>query len=461
MSLFLFKKTALGIDIFDEAVEIVLLEKRGSKISLLKKARAIFPKELVVQGKIQDKKIFAEILRKLFVTNKINLADQKLAVFGLPDGQSYVYSFVTKVQAKGDYSGAVVSELIKIVPIESENLVYGYNVLSEDKENAKIISVAGDQKVVSDWQDLFHSLGLENIIIAPEKTATTIGKEVSLKVGLTIKAKSILKKVDQSDKEYDEALGLAISALDKDNHKIPFFINLKSKSEIPTEIITAPVINPVIKSANVEKNSEEIVLARKLKKQKILLGSILILGIILVGIASYYQSIQEQKRLAELESKRTNFTVVQTFDIDVPIALDINDKTIDQASGQAFVDDFKLQGAKSEAISVSRSRAAKEVGVNEKLWSEPVSVSSSIAPSLRNLPIQQDYSIIWIIYNDNEVNTLATSDISNTLNAKDIKFAISNIQKKAIRSTDNPEIYLLTVSVSIALEKNIDNVIIN
>ena len=63
--------------------------------------RAVLIPEVIIQGKIVDKKKLADTLNILFKKNKIKLSDHKQIVFGLPDSQSYVHTFSTKKIKKG------------------------------------------------------------------------------------------------------------------------------------------------------------------------------------------------------------------------------------------------------------------------------------------------------------------------------------------------------------------------
>jgi hypothetical protein len=462
MSFFSFKKTTVGIDIFDQAIEVVQLQKSGSKISVVNKGRTILAPGLIVQGKVTDKKLLADTLSSLLVKSKISLVGHKAVVFGLPDSQSYVYNFSTKVIKGNKYDDQVLAELTKIVPIPVEELTVGYTLGFVKKDNIDIISVGGDKHVVRDWQDFFFGLGAKKVLIAPEKTATEIGRAVSVEVGLegSKASKKSVKKVDSSEQEYIEATGLAISGIDSETFRVPFFDDLLLNHETIKKVITQE--NSKQES---EETAEEIVITdnvdedQKVRKQKITLAVISIVGLVVVGLLFMYQANQEQKKQAELAAKKTNFSVVQAFNVDIPVAVDNQELSTGRIGGRLFVDNITTQAEIEEATAFSKIKAGQNLAIGEKLWDTPV-LSLADKKNTKAPLSNKKYTVTWLIYNDNETNILATNKVSDTFNPLGIKFAISNIEKTAINQSDNPQVYLLTVILSIALEKELTGVII-
>lgn len=463
MSFLSFKKTAIGIDIFDQAIEIVLLEKDGSKIKLVNKGRAILTPGLIIQGRVSDKKLLADTLTALFKKNKINVADHKVVVFGLPDNQSYVHSFHAE-KVKGDkYDNLVVTELTQIVPIPINELTFGYTIISDKKDGVNIVSVGGDRSVVTDWQNFFSGLGIKKILIAPEKTTTEIGQTVSTKVGLetTKKSPRTVKKAKISETEYIEAIGLAISGLDNEIYKVPFFNDLLSSQEVKeTKVIEALSYKDEPEDGGVQivdgdASDEDNII----RKQKMFLAVIAIFGLVGIGLAYWYQTEQTKQQQAFLASKQTKFSIVQPFTLDVPIATASSEITSDRVNGRLFVDIFNTTAKMDEAVAFSKIRAGQNLLDGEKAWPEPVSIINVNDKTSKKIPSYK-YTVTWLTYNGGEVNALAVRKVSNALTSKGINYAVNNVERTTLKKTDNPQVLLMTVTVSISLAKKIDDVII-
>ncbi|MFH1089108.1 MAG: pilus assembly protein PilM [Candidatus Uhrbacteria bacterium] len=171
-----FKYSAIGIDVSDRSVEVVAIKHLGLKNVLAKKARAILPDGLVVRGRIQDQKNLLATISGFLSKNGLRLTDAKKVVFGLSESQSYVHVFKTKIQSDPDEYGTLVeNELARLVPISTEEMVATHTVSQQDKEFATLVAAGADRAVVVEWQDFFSSLGVKNILIAPEIVATVLG----------------------------------------------------------------------------------------------------------------------------------------------------------------------------------------------------------------------------------------------------------------------------------------------
>ena len=86
-------------------------------------------------------------------------------VFIIPEELSYAHSFELKDTIKG-IKGKVEEELNTILPLPVKDLVYSYQVAANGSRRAeeatayKIMAIASNRAVLSQWQELFHRLNI-------------------------------------------------------------------------------------------------------------------------------------------------------------------------------------------------------------------------------------------------------------------------------------------------------------
>ena len=544
--------TVLGIDVSDKTIELVILKKIGTKITEVKHCGVVLEKGLIDKGKIQDSKLLSIAFNKLFKENKINISAEESIIFGLPENQSFVHVFVADKleEDEEEYYKLAEDELMNVIPMPIDDIVVTYavtdkiNVDKSIKKMVNIVALGADRKVLDNWKEFFKSLGIKNILIAPESIAKIAGlpilnsdspvcvmdigelttsliicdeqnilsdysipiagefltntivekvklsyeeaenekqkkginnenkkiadalilgvKEIaketktflsyidkqkniqikkiylvggsSLLEGITdilseeVKVPVEIKKAmfisDADGVKYIEAVGLAASGLDKKVKQVPFFDD--SFGKIKDKKVFS-ISGSSDDEDELEITPEELEEEKKLKIQKIVLGIIAIFGVIIIILSFWYQSIQNKKKQEEIASKVVNFSVVQPFTIIVPVS--VNASAVEGGvSGKLFTDSFAMQGEESEAISFSRTNASREIGKEEKLWNEPVLVTNPVSGVPKSSPLEKNYHISWVIYNDKSVNELIQNKVNDTLLKSGIKFAINNIQ---------------------------------
>ncbi len=167
----LFKKISIGLDIADNTIELVGLEKKDKKITLAVLNRIQLGPGIVERGRIKNKEKLVLSVKQLFKKAKpgpVELGKKGLFggwssefIFALPDSQVYTQTLEIYQKGKGQTDELVLKEAKKIIPLEEDDLVYSYKIIKEDGERLTILLVCASRQVVLEWQRFFNQLGIE------------------------------------------------------------------------------------------------------------------------------------------------------------------------------------------------------------------------------------------------------------------------------------------------------------
>lgn len=174
------KRFTVGIDISDQTIEVVVLKKDGSTISLVKSARTMLAPGVVLRGLIQDKTALLAVLQELLLKSNVRLSEIKTVVFGLPESQSYVHSFMALTAQKGrTYDVLIRKELSNVIPVSLDEITTAKLIVPIDREKVRIIATGANFHAVTTWRNFFASLGVKHVRIAPETAAMVVGLAIT------------------------------------------------------------------------------------------------------------------------------------------------------------------------------------------------------------------------------------------------------------------------------------------
>jgi type IV pilus assembly protein PilM len=578
----LFKHTSIGLDIADNSIEVVKLNKSGQKIIVESTSRVNLDGGIVVNGKVVDEKKLSESLKLLFSSAKPSLIEPEDIVFGLPESQVYTHLFSLPEHKKEDREDLILKEAEAGIPIESNDLLYSYKIIEStkskkdkaDRQDVEVLLVATSTAVALKWQEFFKNIGIEVksfdietlasfrslfqrtpsgpvcvVDLGARKTNVSIFDENSLRSSystfiagdniteqiassLSISTEEAEKKklsADLSQAENDvsgvikntlaplvkeikntllgfqsinkvgvkeiiligglsqmkglptylsnqlaipakigvaawldqkvplvyiEAIGLALRGLQKkwDNRDpeipIPDIEEIKKKKA--KDLKKKEKIETLQTDESQELHlTDDRVKTGKLKKQKITLLVILVLGVLLVGSLFWYRSNSREQRSLESESKLVSYLETQTFNLEIPVAVVADQYTADRVKGRIVVDEVTLSGSYNEALQNSFRKIKDKVAEEEKVWEEPLDKIADTESV--EFPIE----FKWFIYNEPETNALFLKEIDK-INTDNIDFELNNIIKTGVKETDNPDIFLLKGDITLSLNQFFD-----
>jgi Tfp pilus assembly PilM family ATPase len=158
-----FRKTAIGIDISDHAINIARLEG-GENVHVLSVGKAVLEAGVVEKGRIKDTNKLSSAFRR--ARDEANIDDTSLhdAVFGLPESQVFTHLYEpesTYTQlSEIERNSVIQKEVARSIPINSDDVVYSSSIIFSDTEKTKILIVAASKTVLAEWHNFFISEGV-------------------------------------------------------------------------------------------------------------------------------------------------------------------------------------------------------------------------------------------------------------------------------------------------------------
>ena len=143
-------KKSVGIDISDGSIEVAYV----TRLKALSLGRVILEPGVVVDGRIRNEEKLALALKNALLSAEPRPIKTRRAIFALPERQ--VYSRVVKIQASlgGEREQKIREEARKNIPLDGDDLLYTYRVLSD----GGVLILAASRMVVREWQQFFHRL---------------------------------------------------------------------------------------------------------------------------------------------------------------------------------------------------------------------------------------------------------------------------------------------------------------
>jgi len=159
-------KNPIGIEITDDIIKAVQLEKKRGQIKIFKLSQIALVPGVIEHGRIKDEERLIEAFKELFLKAKPSPITEKKIVFGLPESQLYVHTFKLQSRKKKERDNLVLKEIEASIPLEKKDLLFSYKVMNKKKRKDKktaILLIATTREVVLEWQKLFQKLNLEVI----------------------------------------------------------------------------------------------------------------------------------------------------------------------------------------------------------------------------------------------------------------------------------------------------------
>ncbi|EKE06609.1 MAG: hypothetical protein ACD_18C00314G0012 [uncultured bacterium] len=150
------KETFVGLDIADHTISTLELSGSEKKPTLKNFNRVVIEPGVIEWGRIKNPQKLSEIFKQLFLVTKTKEIKLENVVVSLPDSLVYVHIFHLPPHNKRDREKLVLKELQGIIPEKINNILYSYQVFSEDNDVVKGMLVALPKDAASDWFDFFE-----------------------------------------------------------------------------------------------------------------------------------------------------------------------------------------------------------------------------------------------------------------------------------------------------------------
>lgn len=157
---------SFGLDISEESIKFTELILTKNGIRLGRYGEKTVPAGVIESGKIKDLKKLEEILTSLRKEEKIN----RVRV-SMPEEQVYLFRIYLDKEGLGDVREGIELSLEEHIPIPAQDVVFDYEILSEDAKNLYIQVAAIPKNVIENYLLVFENSGMSVLFFELEAQA--------------------------------------------------------------------------------------------------------------------------------------------------------------------------------------------------------------------------------------------------------------------------------------------------
>ncbi len=166
----IFGKTAVGLDISDDSIEVVEIKKTGSTVTVLNKNRVTIPEEFIVDGKIQDVKGLGVLIREAFDKAQPKAIVSKNVYTFFPE--NLTYTAVVRIEAGKGMSTTKLNEHFQAqVPFPLQDTVHTHFVRSQQRGVSTVLFYAVARGMFTQWNTFFREHDVDVAGYEPEMFA--------------------------------------------------------------------------------------------------------------------------------------------------------------------------------------------------------------------------------------------------------------------------------------------------
>ncbi len=167
------KNKAIGIDIADTTIEMVLLNTAKSESYIEKKCSAVIPPGIIMHGRLLKKEELKPIIEHLFVELDFSPSKDIPIVIGLPESQVYTQVITLPKHAKKLRDQKIQEAMMSYVSIPEEDSVMSYCLVSqEDSEVGRFLVSVTSRSIIREWKIFFDGVGVSEFIFDIEALAS-------------------------------------------------------------------------------------------------------------------------------------------------------------------------------------------------------------------------------------------------------------------------------------------------
>ncbi|MDA2936203.1 pilus assembly protein PilM [Patescibacteria group bacterium AH-259-L05] len=373
--------------------------------------------------------------------------------------------FSYSIYTAGDILTAAIAQELKLKTDKAEEMKIK-NGLTGDKTIAQVIKktldpIVHDIKESVEYYEAKRQKKVSEIVLVGGSSRLRglvdyFTKQAGMPVRIGELAFAFGKKKSEKNLFYIGALGMALRTLSKkweDRHpQISLIrephVKIKEIKEEEEQIRSRDQSRETQEQKKIKSfRSKERLHQKKVRLQKIILALIVIGGIGLLIAAYTYREREKIQQRKEIQSQALQYSTTQSFDIDIPVAIDEREYTSDRAKGRAITSTILGAQTYDEAVARARIQAEKELQQGEVLWQKPISQESEV--------LKFPLIIKWVAYVFYDSNDLIIKEVDK-LNKNNIDYALNNIVKLKLEPSDNKNIYILTGRVTISVNQLIE-----
>ncbi|MBU0661177.1 pilus assembly protein PilM [Patescibacteria group bacterium] len=171
-----FSSKAIGLDIQDRDIEIVLLKKNAGKMKIVSFGRVELAEGVLERGVVKDEVALLEALKEVASRAKPKKIELKNVVIGLPGAIVYTHIIQIPWVKKRQRDSHIKKEIASIMPIPMESLLYSYSILQEHKTlGIRVLVGAMEKHVFEAWNRVLTKARIPIVAFDSEAVALVNG----------------------------------------------------------------------------------------------------------------------------------------------------------------------------------------------------------------------------------------------------------------------------------------------
>lgn len=166
------KPKGFGMEIEDESIKVVLLEKNKHGFAVPSCGSRSMKKGIVQDGQVSNAKDLAEEIKELVKTTRPKPVKDKFVVFSIPETKAFIRTIQVPKMSREEAEEAIKWETEANIPVSAEHVYLDWQVISTDEKNNEILVVAVPREIVDGYCEAMKMAGLTPLAAEVDIVAT-------------------------------------------------------------------------------------------------------------------------------------------------------------------------------------------------------------------------------------------------------------------------------------------------
>jgi len=170
-----------GLDISDNSIEVMLLNKTFSSIKVEGYGRKVLRGEIVKDGIIKNEEKLSQIIKQVLAEAQPKPIKATECILSLPESKAFTHIFYFPAHLdKDQIKQAVPYEAEKIIPFKTDEIYFDFKIINKDKKWQEVLYAATYPKVVESYVKVLEQAELKPVAFDLESISlfrALIGKE--------------------------------------------------------------------------------------------------------------------------------------------------------------------------------------------------------------------------------------------------------------------------------------------
>ncbi len=166
------RKYAFGLEISEESIKAVELEKRGKCLAVASYGESKLPKRTIERGEIINPQSLIEQIEKLLKEAKPRPIKSRKVVVSTPEARSFIRTIKIPSMESKEAEEAIRWETEANIPISADKVYLDWQKIKNDGKQSEILVVAVPKAIIESYYDAVTGAGLKPVAIEVDIIAT-------------------------------------------------------------------------------------------------------------------------------------------------------------------------------------------------------------------------------------------------------------------------------------------------